>query len=133
MPLKFKRCKLQALLVLVILFLSTKIYASAFDSKEITNLVSGNSLRIINKFSESIIYFESDGSFTHLAKQGAKSNGKWRATKDSMCATVLPQPYNPPKEFCLYLKGRKYGETWVEPSANNGELKRTLLKGHPKL
>tara|TARA_R100000687_G_scaffold1615_1_gene2760 strand:- start:2886 stop:3323 length:438 start_codon:yes stop_codon:yes gene_type:complete len=128
---KFKLCTTLSLLTFVTMFVCINTYAADSDIDEIHKLVSGNSLRIVNYAAESIIYFDSDGSFSHLAVQGETSQGKWRTTKDSMCATVLPQPYNPPKEFCLYLKGRKFGETWTEIDEHNGEIKRTLLNGHP--
>lgn len=103
------------------------------NSEEIYDLVAGNSLKITNKFSSSIIYFEPNGLFNHFSSEGKASSGSWRATNDSVCATVLPKANNPPKEFCLKLKGRKFGETWVESYENNGEIKRTLLEGHPTL
>ena len=130
---KSKCCKSQVMIALVSIFSCVNTYASDTNSEEIHNLLSGNSIKIINRFAESIMYFESDDSFKSFAKQGPLSGGKWRVTRDSMCGTTLPQPYNPPREFCLYLKGRKLGESWSESSETHGEIKRTILKGHPKL
>jgi len=121
------------LMAFVAMCLCINTYASDSGVEKIQKLISGNSLKIINRFGSSIIYFEPSGSFKHLAEQGQTSNGKWRATTDSMCATVLPQPIDPPKEFCLNLKNREFGESWIEQDPKNGELKRTLLEGHPKL
>lgn len=85
---KSKCCKSQVLIAFVSIFLCVSTHASDIDSEEMHNLVSGNSIKIINRFAESIIYFESDGSFKSYAKQGSMSAGKWRVTKDSMCAVT---------------------------------------------
>ena len=128
-----KACKSIACIFFLGMNLSVNVYALDSGVEEIQKLISGNSLKIINKFGSSILYFEPDGSFAHLAEHGQVRKGIWRATTDSMCATVFPQPYDPPKEFCLKLKNRKLGDSWLDQDPRNGELKRALLGGHPKL
>ena len=108
-------------------------HSSETDVTETHKLISGNSLKIINKYGTSIIFFEAGGTFKHAGKGGASSTGTWRVTKDSMCATTLPQPTSPLKEFCLLLKDRDFGQSWSERDPRNGEITITLLKGHAKL
>lgn len=108
-------------------------YSSEAEISEVEKLVVGNSLKVINRYGSSIIYFEENRSFRHLGDSGQSSQGTWRPTEDGVCLTVFPQPINLPREFCLNLKSRSYGKTWIEIDPRNGEIKRTLLQGHPKL
>lgn len=128
-----KNHKSKSLIALMAFMVCIHTHALNPDADDIQTLISGNSLKIINRYGASIIYFEPDGSFKHLAEQVKTSSGKWRGTTDSMCAIVLPQPNDPLKEFCFNLKHRKLGDSWVEQDLRNGELTRTLLKDHPKL
>lgn len=122
-----------SLIAIILMFFCMNAGASDLGVEKIQTLISGNALKITNRFGASIIYFDPDGSFEHLAEQGQTSKGKWRVTTDSMCVTIFAQPNDPPKEYCLNLINRKLGESWTEQDARNGELKRTLLKGHPAL
>lgn len=121
------------LFALVSMVLGMNACALESSAENIQTLISGNALKVVNRFGASIIYFDPNGSFEHRAAQGQTSSGKWRVTTDSMCATVLPQSNNSAKEFCLNVINRKLGESWTEQDARNGELKRTLLQGHPAL
>lgn len=108
-------------------------YSSESDSELMHAIISGNSLKIVNRYGVSIVYFNKDGTVLHLGDRGQRSEGIWRASDDGVCTTVLPQPINPPKSFCLVLNNHKFGESWISQDPRNGEIKHTLLRGQPKL
>lgn len=102
--------------------------------QHLSKLISGNSLEVVNRYTPSIIHFEEGGKFRHMGPHGQSSEGVWRATDDSICFTVVPQPGGrAPQEFCLNLKGRSLGSTWTAEDPKNGTIKYKLLEGHQNL
>lgn len=104
-------------------------------SKNLNELISGNSLKVTNKFGFSLIHFGSDGRFRHLTPEGHQgSEGVWRAVDDSICMTVtsLP-PGRTPQEHCLEFKDRSFGKSWSKDDPRNGTVEYKLLAGHPSV
>ncbi|MFK4752122.1 hypothetical protein [Oceanobacter antarcticus] len=100
----------------------------------IQELVSGNSLVIINRFGSTLTYFYNDGSAFQFNKQGASSKAIWSVKNDSLCTTVtsVPKGYTA-KEYCLKIPQYQLGRSWMGHDPKNGTITYKFVEGHPDI
>jgi hypothetical protein len=109
--------------------------AIAMDSSEknVAELLTGNTLFVTNKFGPTSVYFDPSGTLFQRSGDGVTSEGTWRATPDSVCATMKPKPGGKVfPEFCLNISGRKFGESWSGDDPRNGRIEFKLVPGNTK-
>lgn len=119
--------------ILFLFFACATNAATALDSTKhgVIDLVTGNTLLVENRWGSSFIYFDSSGLFQATGADGViRSEGTWRATEDSVCSIVnKPNHGGKGAEFCMYIFGRKIGESWNGDDPKNGEIVFKLFLG----
>lgn len=114
----------------LVLFFSGQTQAEGHDKTELAQLLSGNTMIITNKSGPASVYFDPSGVFRMSSLDRVISEGKWRATADSVCSTTNPTPEGEVfPEYCMDMKGRGLNDSWSAEDPKNGKILFKLVRG----
>ena len=100
------------------------------SSPSVTEMLSGNTLMVGNKFGMSYVYFDPAGTLLNWAGHSDVTTGTWRDAGDSVCTTSAPSAEGRVfREHCLGLAGKKPGDAWTGDDARNGRITFRLVRG----
>jgi len=109
------------------------------EPETIQELMSGNSLLIVNSYGPGIYHFDANGQFKSYNPEARLDTiGNWREKNNSLCMTVTSQPFNAnpnphvkePKEYCMKMEVRPLGSSWSGQYPARGTIRYKLLEGH---